>query len=316
MVPEVIRTHQLTNASHLKFFRAILLLMTKYTTILVKIEDQYLIIQACVEKEDLCFKIIRKSNFSALKKRYDKDRDTLVIGMKGALNSSLRHVDENVREAAEKLIIVFNTYNYPKAIQNLPFDEETIVINNMLIEMEKNYAVEIDIVGLRVWIEGLRVKNDAFDKATTEYNVEQAGKPSFHPREVRKETDKAYQNFITVIESLIIREGDAEYAPFISELNTLIKHYNDRLAQHLGRLHAEKEKEKEKEKQADVKTEDVKSNVAKAEDVKSDATKVEDVKSDTAKAEDVQSDATKSDAVKSDTAKSDDTKTDDMKTKQ
>jgi hypothetical protein len=28
----------------------------------------------------------------------------------------------------------------------------------------------------------------------------------------------------------------------------LVKHYNDLLAQHLGRVHAEKEKEREKEK--------------------------------------------------------------------
>jgi hypothetical protein len=293
MGPDVIRTHQLTNASHLKFFRALLLLIAKSTILIVKVKDQYIIIQACVEKEDLCFKVIRKSNFSALKKKLDKSRDSLVIGMRGFLKAALRHVDGNVSESANRVIIVFNAYDYPIAIQNLPLDEETVVIYSMLDEMEKNYAADIEIIGLKVWIDGLRAQNEAFDKLTREYNEEQAAKPTFHPKEVRKETDKAYQNFITVLESLIIREGDAEYAPFISELNALIKHYNDRLAQHLGRLHAEKEKQIE----------------AKAEDAKSDATKAEDTKSDDTKSEDAKSDDTKKDAAKSDDTKMDDTKT-------
>jgi hypothetical protein len=32
-----------------------------------------------------------------------------------------------------------------------------------------------------------------------------------------------------------VLEGESEYAPFVTELNELIKHYSDLLAQHEGR---------------------------------------------------------------------------------
>ena len=39
---------------------------------------------------------------------------------------------------------------------------------------------------------------------------------------------------------MVILEGDAIYEPFIVELNTLIKHYNNELARHRGRKQTEK----------------------------------------------------------------------------
>jgi hypothetical protein len=38
-------------------------------------------------------------------------------------------------------------------------------------------------------------------------------------------------------------EGETAYAPFVTELNELIKHYNDLFAQHAGRNKAKKSPE-------------------------------------------------------------------------
>jgi hypothetical protein len=264
----------------------------KHDPVALKISDQYIILLKCIEKEELCFKVIRKSSLSALKKKLDKLRDSLVIGMKGALNAALRHIDENIRAAAERLIIVFNTYNRPKAIQSLSYDEETVIINNMLDEMETNYASDIEITGLKEWVKGLRVQNDAFEQLTVDYNVQQAEKPSFRSEEVRKETEKAYHDIVSIIDAAMIKEGNTAYAPFVAELNTLIKHNNDLLAQHLGRNKAKKQTEEEKLKEEEAKKqEEAKSKEEEAK--KQDETKQGDTKQESGKTDDDKTEDTK-----------------------
>jgi GGDEF domain-containing protein len=241
----ILKIRRVTNALHLRVFKAISKLIEKHDPVALNINDQYIIFQVCIEKEDLCFKIIRKSNLSAQKKKSDKVRDELLKAIKDALKSICRHFDEAVREAGERLTIVFDTYNRPKPMKDLPYDEETVVITNMLDEMENKYAADIEITGLNTWIKELRMRNEEFDQLTANYNEQQAEKPAFTSKEVRKETEKAYQDIIAVIEGDMIKHGETAYLPFVTELNTLIKHNNDLLAQHLGRNKAKRQTEEE-----------------------------------------------------------------------
>jgi hypothetical protein len=249
---EIIKNHLLSNTSHLKFFIAVMTILKKFSSILTKITPQVNVLNACIEKEDIGFKVIRKSNLSVLKKKADKARDTIVLGMKDAIKSALRHFDEEVSEAARQLKIVFDAYN-SKSIIDLPFDDETMVINSLLDEYEGKYAVYVEQVGLTPWVKELRLRNNAFDYLATTYNEQKAEKPTVQAKDLRKDTDKAYHDIITIISSFIIMEGETEYAPLVSELNTLIKQYNDRIAQHRGHLEAAKKKAKEEiEKKGDV----------------------------------------------------------------
>jgi hypothetical protein len=247
---ETIKNHLLSNTSHLKYFTAVRELIKKFNAERLKITAQFVIFSTCIDKEDLAFKVIRKSNLSTLKKKSDKARDTIVLGIKDALKSALRHFDEEVSEAAQRLKIVFDTYNNPKPIIGLPYDDETLVINNLLDEFEDKYASDVQKTGLSTWVEELRFRNDAFDRLATAYNEQQAEKPAVQAKEVRRETDKAYQDIITIISAFVIMEGEDSYAPFVNELNSLIKHYNSLVAQHHGRIQAGKEREKEEQEKA------------------------------------------------------------------
>jgi hypothetical protein len=254
-----IRPSQMSNASRLKFFAEVLRIILKFNVVLVKVNKLYNVFRDCVDKEDIYFKTVRKSNISALKRKNDKERDALLVGINDALRTALRHFDEMVREAAQRLKIVFDTYNSPKPVKDLPYDEETVAINNLLRELDTKYVDDMQITALTPWIEKLRNSNNDFDKLISIYNEQQAGKPSSDPKEIRKATDKAYQDVIIAIEAFILLEEDdetkKEHELFLTEFNTLIKHYNDLIAQHLGRIQAEKEKDKEKENENDQSTE-------------------------------------------------------------
>jgi hypothetical protein len=243
---EKAKIYQYSHALHLKFFIALLALIRQFGAEVLKIGGLFDKISNSVEKEDSCHKIIRKSDISSLKAEKDHARDDIVAGIKKLLESSLHHFDINVREAAYRLKIVFDTYDRPATIINQPYDAETVSINSLLQEWENRYMADLEITGLASWVKELRLRNSAFDELTKRYSEQLADKTHLRPKETRRETDELYKQIITVISGNIITEKEngqeSAYAPFVNELNVLIKHYNDQLAQHLGRLEAKKEK--------------------------------------------------------------------------
>jgi hypothetical protein len=247
-----IRNYQMSHGLHLQFFVALLTLIKKFDFVMQKIGILFNILHECIEKEDLSYKIVHKSDISELKAEKDRSRDDMVAAMKNILKSALLHFDEDVRNAARRLKIVFDTYDKPTPIIKLPYDVETAAINNLIQEFEDKYASDIQLTGLTDWIKELAVRNKDFEQLALSYNEQLSEKTTLRPKETRQATDNAYKDIITVIEGLIVlemkekdlkEETESAYYPFVSELNNLIAHYNIQVAQHLGRLEAKKEKE-------------------------------------------------------------------------
>ncbi|MDR0604346.1 MAG: DUF6261 family protein [Bacteroidales bacterium] len=243
-----IRIYLLSLALHLQFLIEVMNLIRKFGPDVLEIQKLYDTLCAAIKKEELCHKVVRKSNISDLKQEVDLKRDNLVLGIKDALKSALRHFDNAIRAAAHRLKIVFDTYNKPTPIIHLPYDAETKAVNDMLKEFETKYAEDIEITGLTPWIKELQTCNNEFENLEKSYTEQRAEKPAFQTKEARKESDKAYRDIVYVVNGNIIskgKEGETQYATFVAEINAIIKRYNDRIAQHLGHLHAEKEKENE-----------------------------------------------------------------------
>jgi hypothetical protein len=235
-----VKSYLLSNALHLQFFIAVVGLVKKFAQNLRKITAQSEALEACVDNEDLYYKIIRKSNISIVKEEGDKARDKMIVGIKSAIKTALFHFDDKIREAATRIKIVFDAYNSPQPLTKLHYDAETVAVNNLLQELDGKYAADVQITGLSQWIEELRVRNKAFEELAKEYNEEQAEKPSIRPKEARNNTDKAYNDIVAAVNGLLIIDGETDYVNFVTELNTLIKHYNDIIAQHRGRIKSEK----------------------------------------------------------------------------
>jgi hypothetical protein len=242
-----IHRNHLTNALHLQFILEVIKLIKKFNSVLLKIPVLFDILCKCAEKEDLCHKIIHKSNLSKLKMEIDHARGTLVLGIKDELKATRRHFDEDVQEAGRRLKIVFDRYNKPISLVNQPYDAETAGINNLIKELEEKHAEDIKLIGLTPWLEKLRTRNEEFEQLANAYTEQKAEKPFFQPKEARRETDEAYKKIVYAINGLLVLEDETEYTAFVNELNILIKHYNDTLAQHLGRIHAGKEKAKKEQ---------------------------------------------------------------------
>jgi hypothetical protein len=236
-----IKNRLLTNALHLQFMIETVVLIAKFNIVVVKLGALFDAFREEVNREDLSQKIVRKSSLSDLKAEKDLERDNILSGIQDALKSLLRHFDANVRAAANRLKIVFDTYNSPIPVKDLPYDAETVSINNMLQEFEGKYAADIQLTGMSGWVSELKARNNEFDQLTKSYNEEQSEKPAVKTKDARKNTDFAYKKIVTAVNGILILEGDDNYAQFVAEINTLIKHYNDLLAQHLGRINKSEE---------------------------------------------------------------------------
>jgi hypothetical protein len=242
-----VRKYQMPHGLHLKFMIAVLLILLKYEITKVKMRDLIDKFSACIDKEDLCYKNVRKSDLSIQRAEKDHERDDMVIGVKNVVKTALFHYDQKVREAARRVKIPIDTFNKPIPIINQPYEMETVTIKNLIHELETKYAEDIKTIGLVEWLTELAVRNDIFDRLTTAYHEEKAERNPLRPKEVRRETDEAYNNIIETIDGLIHLETIQDYAALVSELNELVNSYNSQLSQHLGRLHAKKEKEAEEE---------------------------------------------------------------------
>jgi hypothetical protein len=235
-----INSQHLTHALHLQFANETKSKIEKFGTATLKIVPQYETFCASIAKEDLCYKVIRKSDLSEAKENADQARDAVIKGINEAVRTALRHFDPVVTEAAKRLKIVMDTYNSPKPLTTLPYDAETAAIVNLLQELEGKYAVDVQTTGLTAWVAKLHERNDTFDRLAKEYIEQQAAKPPYRMKDVRNETDDAYRKIVLVINALIVMESETTYAPFVAEQNELIKHYSDLIAQHLGRNKAKK----------------------------------------------------------------------------
>jgi hypothetical protein len=227
--------NRLTNALHLQFNGEAKDLVEKFPNVAARIAPQFDVFRQSVEREDACFKIIRKSDLSALKEEADAKRDAILVGIGDAIRTALRHFKPEVKEAARRLKIVLDAYNTPTPMVKLPYDAETASVDNLLQEFSGKLSAEVQLTGLAPWTEELAARNADFAALAKGYNVQQAEKPPFRMTDVRRETDAAFDNVVLVLNALIVMEGEAAYAPFVAELNELAKHYHTLVAQHEGR---------------------------------------------------------------------------------
>jgi hypothetical protein len=242
--------YYLNHGLHLQYSKEVQELLEKFDPEALNISPQFDIFKISVNREDMCYKIVLKSDLSEIKEDADDDRDDTLVGLNKAIQAAARHFNPEVKKAGKKIKIVIDKYNHPKAMRLLPYDAETVTIENFIQELTSKYAQDLEITSLTEWINKLAAENAEFDRQVKAYAEQQAEKPSFRMKDVRKETDKACKDIVAILNADIIRYGESSYSTFISEWNTLIKHYNDLLAQHKGRNKEKKERaKKEKEEQ-------------------------------------------------------------------
>jgi len=217
-----IYAYNLRNDAHFQFYTEFRNLVQKEGAENLKIATQFEAWLPLYDKEDTALKKIQKSAITAQIQEADKARDEIYLGMVETSTAALKHFSEEVRSAATRLKIVFDTYG---DVVRKPLNEQTSATYNILQELKGKYAPDTALVGISGWVSELEVRNNAFADLMRERFDETAARTDIVLKEARTEVDNAYFAMREKINALAIVEGEAGYENFIRTFNAVIAKY-------------------------------------------------------------------------------------------
>ena len=212
------------NEEHFQFHSEFDYLVNQYSPSKLGIENEYPEYLACMQQEKEAIEPIRKSIHSDELSSKDKERDGVFRGFRDSVRAACNHYSLEVRDAAEKLWIVFDHYGN---LATLSYNEETASIVNFIVDMRTNYSKELTTTGLENWVKVLEEKNNSFDTLMKERFSDDAQKTTLKMKQVRTEIDKVYRTIIEKINALIIVNGSQTYEGFVREMNERIDKYQN-----------------------------------------------------------------------------------------
>ncbi len=207
----------------------------------LNIEQLFAVFVTLFERVDIAVAAIRKNAHTKAISNVDSLRDDLAYGFTMLVKAYLYRVDEAMIAAAERLLIIINTYG---DFRRKPYNEETAIIYNFLQDIEARCAADVALLGAQGWIDDLRKYNREFEQLMSVRFDDKAAEEYINMREARREIEANYKEIIERIDALMIVNGEAPYAEFIKKWNIRVEYYKTTLAQRAGRNKAAKEKEK------------------------------------------------------------------------
>jgi len=221
---EKIHLTHLRNDAHFQFHTEFRDLAVLHNPLTLKVKPQFDSYLPLYNREDEALKKIVKSEFTAKIHEADKARDEIYLGMAETVTATLRHFNPTVRQAAERLKILFDTYGN---VANKPLNEETSAIYNILQELKGKYTADVDSVGLTLWVAELETRNGTFEGFVKERFDETAARTTdIVMKQARAQLDDVYKTIVERINALAVVEGIEIYEAFIKTLNAVIAKYS------------------------------------------------------------------------------------------
>jgi ribosome-associated translation inhibitor RaiA len=213
---------------HFQYFTLFKELVEETTAEALKIAPQFAIWLLLYFEEEGAFQKIPKSAFTEILQEADQKRDNTYRGMSGANRSAINHFKEDVKAAAERLQIVFDTVGN---VTIKPQNEETTAIYNLIqILRSDKYTADVELVGLSEWIDELEANNQAYHSIDKERYEESADRNRIIMKDARAKVDEAYREIADRIDALYLIEGSEVYKNFIMRLNAVIEKYSTLIA--------------------------------------------------------------------------------------
>jgi len=230
-----IHLNNMRNDAHFQFHTEFRDLVVQQNPLTLKVKPQFDSYLPLYNRVDDALKKIVKSEFTAKIHEADKARDEIYLGIVETNTAALRHFNPAVRQAAERLKILFDTYGN---VANKPLNEETSAIYNILQELKGKYTADVESVGLTQWVAELETRNQTFEGLVKERFDETAARTTdIVMKQARAQLDEAYKTIVERINALAVVEGVAAYEPFIKTLGAVItkyaiKHHHHRHTEH------------------------------------------------------------------------------------
>jgi hypothetical protein len=225
--------HSLLGNEHYEFISEVIKLITRIGATALKIEAEFIALFKAFKKEDICMRVIRKSEYTARIKEADKLRDESYRSLVQYVKSFEHYHQSDMAEAAERISILLHTYG---DVTKKTYDGETADIDNILFELRHRYSSDVTMLNCDDRVDQLDTVNTEFKNLVDHRYEEHTELPDYNLKEVRVEVDADYKAIVDRITALVQIEGEANYIAFIDQLNVYVKHYEWLIKEHQGTL--------------------------------------------------------------------------------
>lgn len=239
---EVLHSRNFPNGLHVQCVTEIKKLTQENNPAGLGIANQYNDFEVWSRREDRAFEFIRRNKITEEKAKVDHARDMAYNGLCNYIKATTNHYDPETAAAAQRLMIIIETFNHPDRLIKRPYDAETASIKSFL-ENIRAQQFDFNRINLNEWAVALESKNRDFEALALEYIDETVGKPEYNMLQSRRGVEKSMRTMFHCINALVIMNGEMFYTSYINKLNGIIKHYNDVYAIHLGRYETNRDKE-------------------------------------------------------------------------
>jgi hypothetical protein len=235
---------ELRNEVHVEYGETIDDIVVKHDPQTLGISPQYDAFKTSLNTEVGVLDVVVKSEYTGEISAQDSVRDRIFRGFDDAVKSAENHFNTDKCKASERIRVALDNYGN---ISAKAFDQETAAIDDLLRELNDNYAADLQLLGLTDWLMQLDAENRKFKTLMSERYAETARRPKTRMKAARAETDRSLRTMLDMVEVLAIVNGAETYQPFIDELNAVSERYKNKLAQASGKRAKLKAEENEKD---------------------------------------------------------------------
>lgn len=216
------------NSEHFSFMADVIELCKKFDPKKLKVEKEFAALVAAYGKEDGVYDPVRVSEYTEPIRLSDETRTSIYRGFETLTKANLRHPEKTVAEAAVRMKKLFDSHG---DMRNSSYNARTAIILDILLDIAENYTADITLLAADVWVTKLDEANKNFTSLMEKRFEEESSRPQYKMKEVRATVDDAYQTLVTRQTALMIVEDPEKYYPFVEQLNSYIKYYNERVKQ-------------------------------------------------------------------------------------
>lgn len=174
------------------------------------------------EKFDLSLTPSKQKELTKKIHSLDSNRATNIKGLYAHLRSLVNFPDKNIAEASIRLKNTIDSFG--KSIHNLPLAEETAVVINLLQELDQpNSKTDINLVGVKKWIDEIRKANNELHTLFKERINKEATVEVGKSKASREVMQKVLADFCNRINALALLEGEEPYRTLIDNINREIE---------------------------------------------------------------------------------------------
>jgi hypothetical protein len=231
-----VRTHALANELYFRFHAENDALYARYGVEPLGIQAFIASFRTRLSELDVALERIGRSADTARAAAADHDFDVSFSGLREYARSCLHHFDPAVRRAAENLDTVFAHYGH---IGREAYRQELASSYNLMQDLRARKD-DVTALNLEPWMQAHEQAAAALAAILDERTTETARLTDLRVRQTRRELDAVYQQITDRIDAMINLYGSDFVPGFVSEYNAHAAEYKNKLAQHLGRIHAGK----------------------------------------------------------------------------